>query len=90
MTVVTQNNVLISPHSFGSYLAGFYIAQFGLGVGRLATVEMDIMSMHCVESDKYTIREGKLEVPDCNGFGLVLDHKSFDKEVLKSGWELSL
>ena len=90
MTVVTQNNVLISPHSFGSYLAGFYIAQFGLGVGRLATVEMDIMSMHCVESDKYTIREGNLEVPDCNGFGLVLDHKSFDKEVLKSGWELSL
>lgn len=89
MTVVTETNVVISPHSFGSYLAGFYTAQFGFGVGRLVTVEMDIMSMDCVESDAYTIRDGKLVVSDSHGFGLVLDHKSFDKEVLNRGWKLS-
>jgi L-alanine-DL-glutamate epimerase-like enolase superfamily enzyme len=43
-----------------------------------------------VDSSRYRMTGGMLEVPDAPGFGLDLDHTAVDAQVRERGWSVTV
>jgi L-alanine-DL-glutamate epimerase-like enolase superfamily enzyme len=69
--------ILIAPHNWGS-LVGFYMQlHLGLAISNFYLAEHDPLASDVLVAEGYTIRDGKIHVPEAPGFGLGVDPAQF-------------
>ncbi len=72
MPQLKENNMLASPHAFGSMLKTHYITHIAAACGNVVTIE----GVTCVSDDidygDYKINNGKIKVSEKPGFGMKL------------------
>jgi len=72
MPQLKENNMLTSPHAFGSMLKTHYIAHLAAACGNVVTIE----GVSCISDDidygDYNIKGGKIQVSEKPGFGMKL------------------
>jgi len=72
MARLKQQDILASPHTWGSGLKTIYTAHLVGGMGNAPTVEGVTCSHADVDFGENVIRDGKLQLPSAPGFGLTL------------------
>lgn len=70
-------DVLYAPHNYGGYYGNFAQAHFAASTPKFAFAEFDVAKAEGINDSAYSIKEGRLIVPEINGFGLELDEKVF-------------
>ena len=83
-------NTLIAPHNYGGFYGNFAAAHIASATDRFCFAEYDVMQTEGVDTSGYAIKEGKLYVPEAEGFGLNFDNKVFDDHASKNGWKVQL
>jgi L-rhamnonate dehydratase len=82
-------NLLISPHGWGSLLGFYASAHLGRGITNYYMGENDPLDNAMLIADGYALKDGTANVPDAPGFGLKLDEQRFAK-VIKPKFDLNL
>ena len=71
-------DVLIAPHNYAGFYGNYAQGHFAACTGKFAFAEFDVADAEGIDASAYRIREGLLEVPGADGFGLVLDKVIFE------------
>jgi D-galactarolactone cycloisomerase len=69
---LAEQNVLASPHTWGTGVKTVYVAHLAGGLGNMPTIEGVTCSQEEVDFGENVIREGKQQVSSEPGFGLTL------------------
>ena len=72
MPALVEASVKASPHTWMWTPRPYYAAQLACGVGNVAIVEGIPGKAQGLDYSAYTIRDGKLIMPNTSGFGLKL------------------
>ena len=81
-------NTFIAPHNYGGFYGNFAAAHLASATDRFSFAEYDEMSTEGVDTSGYTIKEGRLYVPEADGFGLFFDNKTFKAYSSETGWRI--
>ena len=81
-------NVHLAPHCWGSYLGNFKMLQLARGAGNILTCEIDPMTSDLFDDSQWTLRQGRMRVPDQSGCGLTLREDIFRKKYLPQAWKV--
>lgn len=77
-----------APHNYGGYYGNFAQAHFAAAIDGFAFAEFDVADAQGVDSSAYKIEEGRLIVPELDGFGLKLDSTIFGESCTTNGWKV--
>jgi L-alanine-DL-glutamate epimerase-like enolase superfamily enzyme len=77
LPIIAETKTFGAPHSWGSHVGGFYVAQYARGCPYFLMGEIDTMTLPAVIADGYKLVDGMMTVPDTPGFGLELDQDAF-------------
>jgi L-alanine-DL-glutamate epimerase-like enolase superfamily enzyme len=80
--------VLAAPHNYGGFYGNYAQAHFAASAKTFALAEFDTADAEGIDASAYTIREGRLNVPVLDGFGLRLDDKQFDVLSKRNGYSV--
>lgn len=70
------HKILVAPHNWGS-LFGYYLQlHVGRAIDNFFRAEEDPMTCPAVIAEGFTIRDGRVRVPDAPGLGIELDQKA--------------
>jgi len=81
--------VLCAPHNYGGFYGNYAQGHIASCTGNFALAEFDIADAEGIDTSAYRIREGRLEVPALDGFGLALDKGVFEKYREQKGYRVS-
>jgi L-alanine-DL-glutamate epimerase-like enolase superfamily enzyme len=79
-----------APHHYGGFFGNFTSGHLAGAVGGFALVEWDEAAVPGVDTSRYAVRGGWIELPDAPGFGLDLDSPAFSRAVAEVGFAVSL
>lgn len=79
---------LCAPHNYGGFYGNYAQAHFAAATDAFAFAEFDVAEAEGIDTTGYQIREGMLEVPKVNGFGLMLDEACFQTKAQQGGWRV--
>lgn len=71
--------ILCAPHNYGGFYGNYAQGHFAAATDKFAFAEFDLAEAEGIDASAYRIREGRLEVPPDEGFGLKVDKTVFDK-----------
>jgi L-alanine-DL-glutamate epimerase-like enolase superfamily enzyme len=71
--------ILCAPHNYGGFYGNYAQGHFAATTDKFALAEFDLAEAEGIDASAYRIREGRLEVPPDEGFGLKVDKAVFDK-----------
>ena len=77
---------LCAPHNYGGFYGNYAQGHIASCTGNFAFAEFDVADAEGIDTSAYKIREGRLEVPKLDGFGLALDAGVFGKYRDQKGW----
>jgi L-alanine-DL-glutamate epimerase-like enolase superfamily enzyme len=80
--------VLVAPHNYGGFYGNYAQAHFAASAKNFAFAEFDLTDAEGIDASAYTIREGYLNVPALDGFGLRLDDKQFNSFSKQNGYSI--
>lgn len=80
--------VLSAPHNYGGFYGNYAQAHFAAAIDGFAFAEWDQAAAEGIDTSAYSIKDGRILVPNKKGFGLELDSKVFDAAAGKNGWKL--
>jgi L-alanine-DL-glutamate epimerase-like enolase superfamily enzyme len=80
--------ILAAPHNYGGFYGNYAQAHFAAAAKNFALAEFDVADAEGIDASAYTIREGRLDVPVLDGFGLRLDNKQFDGFSKQNGYSI--
>lgn len=90
LPLVEEAGLLAAPHNWASHLLNYYVPNVGRGIRRFCMAETDPSVIPEVDSSRYRMTGGMLEVPDAPGFGLELDQAAVDGLVREHGWSVAV
>ena len=79
-----------APHNYGSAFGGYASCHLASALKHFTFVEWDQIDLVGLDTSAYSIREGRVMVPDAPGFGLRLDETMFAQAVAETGFSVSL
>lgn len=82
--------VLAAPHNYGGFYGNFAQLHFAAAASNFAIAEWDVADAQGIDTSLYQVREGAIQVPDEDGFGLKLDQELFDAKVAEGGWKAKM
>ena len=82
--------VLAAPHNYGGFYGNFAQLHFAASASNFAIAEWDVADAQGIDTTLYQVREGTIQVPDEDGFGLKLDQELFDAKVAEGGWKAKM
>jgi L-alanine-DL-glutamate epimerase-like enolase superfamily enzyme len=80
--------ILCAPHNYGGFYGNYAQAHFAAAADTFAFAEFDIAEAEGIDTSLYKIRDGRLEAPAADGFGLKLDNARFDALCAQKGYRL--
>jgi L-alanine-DL-glutamate epimerase-like enolase superfamily enzyme len=80
--------ILAAPHNYGGFYGNYAQAHFAASAKTFALAEFDVADAEGIDASGYAIREGSLNVPPLDGFGLRLDDKQFDGLSKQNGYSI--
>ena len=83
-------DVLCAPHNYSGFFGNYAAGHFSVCTDKFALVEFDVAEAEGIDASAYKIRNGLLEVPALDGFGLVFDGAVFDKYCEQKGYKLKM
>jgi L-alanine-DL-glutamate epimerase-like enolase superfamily enzyme len=78
--------ILYAPHNYGGFYGNYAQGHFAACTDNFAFAEFDVADAEGIETSAYRIRDGWLEVPALDGFGLVLDGGVFEQYREQKGY----
>jgi L-alanine-DL-glutamate epimerase-like enolase superfamily enzyme len=72
MPELKRQQVLASPHAWGSLLKTYYVSHLTAGLGNVVTIEGVTCTSDDVDFGDYRLKDGRLTVSDAPGFGMKL------------------
>ncbi len=78
-----------APHHYGGHIGNYAAAHLAGAIRGFAYVEWDEATTPGLDASGYTVRDGRVEVPDTLGFGLTLDEHAFRRAVEANGYAMS-
>jgi len=81
-------DVLCAPHNYGGFYGNFAQAHIAPAIERFCIGEYDAMTADGVDTSGYTIKDGRLYVPETAGFGLIFDSSVFESYTAQNGWKI--
>lgn len=78
----------LAPHCWGSYLGTFAMLQLARGADGVMTCEVDRMTSDLFDDSEWPLRNGRMQVPDSPGCGLVLREEVFLRDYLPRAWRV--
>jgi L-alanine-DL-glutamate epimerase-like enolase superfamily enzyme len=82
-------NVRSAPHHYGGHYGNYAACHLAGSIHGFTFVEWDEAATPGLEPRGYSLREGRVEVPDSPGFGLELDETVFRRAVEAGGFQVS-
>jgi L-alanine-DL-glutamate epimerase-like enolase superfamily enzyme len=82
--------ILCAPHNYGGFYGNYAQGHFAACTDRFAFAEFDAADAEGIDTSAYRIREGRLEVPALEGFGLALDGAVFEKYREAKGYRAAV
>jgi L-alanine-DL-glutamate epimerase-like enolase superfamily enzyme len=79
-----------APHHYGGFFGNFTSGHLAGAIHGLASVEWDEAEVDAVDSSRYAVRDGWIDLPSVPGFGLDLDEAAFRRAVAAEGFSVSL
>ena len=89
-SVVGHGRLSLAPHCWGSYLGTFKMLQLARGVADVATCEVDPMTSDLFDDSAWTLRDGRMRVPDVPGCGLVVREDVYLEKYLPTAWRVGV
>lgn len=80
---------LCAPHNYGGFYGNYAQAHFSAITPKFAFAEFDVADAEGVDTSAYSIRDGRLVVPDLDGFGLSLHRDVFETHAAQGGWSVA-
>ncbi|MBI1257400.1 MAG: mandelate racemase [Chloroflexi bacterium] len=77
-----------APHNYGSAFGNFASCHLPSALKNFTFVEWDQIDLVGLDTSDYSIREGRVNVPDAPGFGLHLDESIFAQAVAETGFSV--
>ena len=81
---------LCAPHNYGGFYGNYAQGHIASCTDYFAFAEFDVADAEGIDTSAYKIREGRLDVPALDGFGLVLDKGVFEKYRDQKGYRTAL
>lgn len=81
---------IAAPHHYGGFFGNFTSGHLAGAVRGFSAVEWDDATIPIVDTSRYTVRDGWVELPEAPGFGLELDETAFTRMAADDGFSLSL
>jgi L-rhamnonate dehydratase len=78
-----------APHHYGAFFGNFTSGHLAGAIRGFAAVEWDEATVPEVDTSRYVVRDGWLDLPEAPGFGLDLDDAAFDRAVAAEGFSIS-
>jgi L-alanine-DL-glutamate epimerase-like enolase superfamily enzyme len=79
-------NILCAPHNYGGFYGNYAQGHFAACTDSFASAEFDVADAEGIDASAYTIRDGRLEVPGLDGFGLIMNSRIFEKYCAQNGY----
>lgn len=79
-------NVRSAPHHYGGFYGNYASPHLAAVIRRFTFVEWDEATVPGIDTSRYHIVEGRVEVPNAPGFGLELDEQLFAQAVREGGF----
>ena len=79
-----------APHNYGGFFGNFTSGHLAGAIRGFAAVEWDEATIPAVDTSRYAVCEGWIELPDAPGFGLQLDDTAFTRMAADDGFSVSL
>jgi L-alanine-DL-glutamate epimerase-like enolase superfamily enzyme len=76
----------LAPHNWGSFLGLYMSLILGRGIGNFLMAEEDRSNSDLFDTSAFTFKEGRMQVPNVPGCGLVMREDVFRKKYLPSAW----
>jgi L-alanine-DL-glutamate epimerase-like enolase superfamily enzyme len=81
---------LCAAHNYGGFYGNYAQGHFAACTDYFAFAEFDVADAEGIDTSAYKIREGRLEVPAMDGFGLFLDNSVFERYREQKGFRAVL
>jgi len=81
---------LAAPHHYGGFFGNFTSGHLAGAIRSFAAVEWDETEVPGVDTSRYVVRDGWVELPDAPGFGLDLDGDALTGAIAAGGFTVSL
>ena len=81
---------LSAPHHYGGFFGNFTSGHLAGAIRSFAAVEWDEAVVPGVDTSRYVVRDGWVELPDAPGFGLDLDGDAMADAIAAGGFAVSL
>ena len=82
--------VLYAPHNYGGFYGNYATAHIASCTEKFIFGEFDVADAEGIDTSAYKIKEGRLEVPRLDGFGLSLDNTVFEKYREQKGYRIRM
>jgi L-alanine-DL-glutamate epimerase-like enolase superfamily enzyme len=79
-----------APHNYGSNYGNYASCHLAGAITHFTFVEWDAAATPGLDGSAYQLVEGRVQVPDAPGFGLLLDDAVFAQAVQQGGYHLTL
>ena len=81
--------VRTAPHHYGGSIGNFVAPHLAGALKHFSFVEWDEAHVPGLNSERYKVCDGRVQVPDAPGFGLSLDEEFFAQRVRENGWKIT-
>ena len=79
-----------APHHYGRHYGNYAACHLAGAIQNFSFVEWDEALTPGIDGTAYTVKDGRVSVPNTPGFGLSLDDELFKQAVATSGFTCSL
>ena len=83
---IRGTGVIQAPHNYGGPYGNYATCHIAPLMERFLYIEWDEVRLPGLDASGYRLVDGKAEVPDLPGFGLLLDEERFAAETAATGW----
>jgi L-alanine-DL-glutamate epimerase-like enolase superfamily enzyme len=83
-------SILCAPHNYGGFYGNYAQAHFAACTGSFSLAEFDAADAEGIDTSGYKIKDGRLEVPSSDGFGLHLDSVKFERLCAGNGYRICI
>jgi len=85
-----RDGIRSAPHNYGGLYGNYAACHLAAGIDNFLLVEWDEAQAPGVDTSRYAIVDGRVQVPSDPGFGLELDDRYFTQCVKNEGWSVAL
>jgi L-rhamnonate dehydratase len=81
---------LAAPHHYGGFFGNFTSGHLAAAIRGFAAVEWDEASVPGIDTSRYAVSDGWIDLPESPGFGLELDESAIAQAIAADGFSVSL